>query len=322
MGLFKLSYTNHTNQDINKGILLTAKEEKIDYEESFENWLENSPDVLFDDWSSTVLWIGRQETADVGDTKKFPDLIGIDSRGNIIIVELKKDKSPREVVAQILEYASWASNLNNDSLNDIFSKYCEKRNKEKKSLLEEFKSVFYPDDDEAPTPEFNREQKMFVIAEELSSSILQVANYLRRYKINIFCIEYTVHKTGQGEIFVSTERKVGDEEFSENKPNNEVWNESIKIRDAVYEAVKSITSKDLSKIFSPVEVYKELEKKYPTVNRSTINCTLVADCVNHKSRKHYPGGQKDYYFWEGKGKYRLYNPSTDGKWNKFGEKIS
>ncbi|MCK5217549.1 MAG: hypothetical protein KAJ93_07155, partial [Methanosarcinales archaeon] len=99
----------------------------IYYEKSFENWLENSPNVLFDDEINTILWIGRQETANVGDSKKFPDLIGVDSFGNLIIVELKKDKAPRDVVAQILEYASWASSLNYDDLNDIFSKYCEIR---------------------------------------------------------------------------------------------------------------------------------------------------------------------------------------------------
>jgi hypothetical protein len=33
-------------------------------------------------------------------------LIGIDSAGDLLIVELKKGKTPREVVAQILEYAA------------------------------------------------------------------------------------------------------------------------------------------------------------------------------------------------------------------------
>ena len=53
-----------------------------------------------------------------------------------------------------------------------------------------------------------------------------------------------------------------------------------------------------------------------------VRCQLIQDCVNHSSRKHYLSGQKDYYYLEEKGKYRLYNSSTDGKWNKYGEKIS
>lgn len=321
MGLFKLSYMN---QDITKGVLITAQEEKIDYEKSFENWLENSPDVLFDEVSNTILWIGRQETADVGDSKKFPDLIGVDLYGDLIIVELKKDKAPRDVIAQILEYASWASNLNYDNLDDIFSKYCFRRNCERKSLKDEFKSIFYPDDDEEPIFEFNRKQKMFIIAEEIPSVIIQVANYLRKYKFDIFCVEYTVHKTEQNEIFVSTERIVGNEEILNNRiiGNDNRWNEDIKIRDLVYETVKSITNNDFLKKFSPADVNNKLKEKYPTINKSSVRCQLIADCVNHNSRKHYPSGQKDYYFWEEKGKFRLFNSSSDGEWNKFGEKIS
>jgi len=87
MGLFKLSAEN---QDITKGVLISAQEEKMDYEKSFENWLENSPNVLFDDESNTILWIGRQETAYVGDSKKFPDLIGVDSFGNLNIVSISE----------------------------------------------------------------------------------------------------------------------------------------------------------------------------------------------------------------------------------------
>ena len=50
--------------------------ENIDFEKDFENWLENSPSVLFDDDDkSTVLWIGRQATATVGDINKYPDLL-------------------------------------------------------------------------------------------------------------------------------------------------------------------------------------------------------------------------------------------------------
>lgn len=105
MGLYQLK---NIKNNIEEGVVEKVKPNSIDYERYFESWLENSPSLLLDDEQegNTILWIGRQVTANVGDTEKFPDLIGIDSSGDLVIVELKKGKTPREVIAQILEYAA------------------------------------------------------------------------------------------------------------------------------------------------------------------------------------------------------------------------
>ncbi len=75
MGLYMLK---NTGKDIEDGIAEKVKSDSIDYECYFESWLQNSPSLLFDDEDdgNTVLWIGRQVTASVGDVGKFPDLIG------------------------------------------------------------------------------------------------------------------------------------------------------------------------------------------------------------------------------------------------------
>ncbi len=38
-------------------------------------------------------------------------MLAMDEEGNIHIIELKKERTPREVVAQTLDYASWVQNL-------------------------------------------------------------------------------------------------------------------------------------------------------------------------------------------------------------------
>ncbi len=93
---------------------------------------------------------------------------------------------------------------------------------------------------------------MFIIAEEIPSVVVQVAQYLREYNFDIFCIKYTVHKTEQSEIVVSTERIVGNEEILNTRiiGNDNRWNEDIKIKDVVYKTVKLITNNDFSKIFA------------------------------------------------------------------------
>ena len=95
------------------------------------------------DWQTT--------SAKVEDSTIFPDLLGIDSEGNLVIVELKRDKAPREVVAQLLEYAAWANELvrrNSEIAEDYFETIGEFKGKH-------FHDVFY-EFDILETDEFHR----------------------------------------------------------------------------------------------------------------------------------------------------------------------
>ena len=38
-------------------------------------------------------------------------MLGVDKYGNTVIIELKRNKTPRETIAQLLEYASYVENL-------------------------------------------------------------------------------------------------------------------------------------------------------------------------------------------------------------------
>ena len=315
MALYKLRMAK---DDLSSGILERAKHEDVDYEKYFEDWLENSPDALLDE-EGTVLWIGRQVKANVGDTGKYPDLLGVDSVGDVIIVELKKGKAPRDVIAQILEYATWASSLDSNQLNEIAVNYFSLQDRGYESFPQAHKEVFYPDSEEEPNVKFNENQKLFIIAEEIPSIIRQVTAYLRnKHHINIFCIEYEILKSEQGEYFISTE-KIGV--FEDIGPTTTRWNEPVRVKTVIYEAVNRVTNGRNDSVFSPTDVYKELIKTYPDINRSSVSGQIIQDCVNHSSRKHYPSGQQDFYFRIDKGKFRLYDSSKDGKWDSKGEKI-
>lgn len=325
MGLYKLRMVN---DNVESGILEKVKIDSIDYEKDFENWLENSPSVLLDDEDeSTILWIGRQITASVGNRGEYPDLIGIDADGNLVIVELKKGKTPREVIAQILEYAAWGASLSYEDLNRIAQNYYSRdENMREKSLMQIFCEVFYPDSGEDINIEFNKTQKLYIVAEEISPIVRQVAIYLRnKYKVDIHCIEYKVLKTQQGEYFISTEKVVGFDDLNISRYQNRAaslrWNEPVKVKEVIIDAVNRITGGNKEAIFTVSDVYNELVKDYPDINKGTLRCHIIQNCVNHTSRKHYPSGQRDLYFLVEKGKFRLYDPEKDGKWDWQGNRI-
>ena len=105
--LWKIQNGNHLTQ---------IEDSKLNLEERLEDWIEEDISMLSDD----LLIIGRQIETDFGGKI---DLLCIDRVGDLAIVELKRDKTPREITAQTLDYASWVKDLSIDRITDIAKSY-------------------------------------------------------------------------------------------------------------------------------------------------------------------------------------------------------
>src|SRR5438270_12776446 len=81
-------------------------------EAELEKWIVQCPDILGED----LLIIGKQKSIEgVGRL----DLLAINNAGEIVIVELKRGLTPREAVAQALDYASWLNTCSTSELLEI-----------------------------------------------------------------------------------------------------------------------------------------------------------------------------------------------------------
>ena len=89
---------------------------KLNLEERLEKWLENDISIL----STDLLLIGRQITTAYNGVI---DLLCLNSKGDVVVIELKRSKTSREVTAQALDYASWVKDLSYDSINAIANQY-------------------------------------------------------------------------------------------------------------------------------------------------------------------------------------------------------
>lgn len=89
---------------------------RLDLEERIETWLADDISLI----SSDLLVIGRQVETDFGGAI---DLLCLDYTGDLVIVELKREKTPREVTAQVLDYASWARDLSNERITEVAARY-------------------------------------------------------------------------------------------------------------------------------------------------------------------------------------------------------
>jgi RecB family endonuclease NucS len=80
-------------------------------EKDLESWICKNADIL----GTKLLIIDRQgEIAGVGRL----DLLGIDESGKLTIIELKRDKTAREAVAQALDYAAWLDSETKQTIAD------------------------------------------------------------------------------------------------------------------------------------------------------------------------------------------------------------
>lgn len=166
--------------------LLEISRSKLDFEERLENWLNQDISILSDD----LLIIGRQVETDYG---KYIDLLCLNSTGDLVIVELKKNKTPREVTAQVLDYASWIKDLSHERILHIANLYLTHKNT---YLDEAFRQRF---GDELPEI-LNNSHSMLIVASEIDESTERIIKYLSdSYGVNINVAQFQYFRNGEGQ---------------------------------------------------------------------------------------------------------------------------
>ena len=170
-------------------------------EEVIERWLESNSHAILED--SGVAIIGRQVATNLGG---WIDLLGVDRVGNVVVVELKRDRTPRETIAQSLEYASFAARLDVDHLQDILRSY---QSDETVRLAEYHRRYFGSEVAEAVA--FNKDQRIVVIGQRVAREIRETAAFLLGKGIAITCVEFAFFQAEDGSRLVSQEIVVGRE---------------------------------------------------------------------------------------------------------------
>ena len=198
--------------------------EKIDFhpmdsEERLEDMIAEDISIL----DLNLLLIGRQvQTA----YYKAIDLLAMDSDGSLVVIELKRDKTPREVVAQVLDYGSWVRDLEEDEIEEIFVKFLRKYrpNLAGRTLSEEFCEKF----DAKKLPEsLNERHELVVVASELDPSTERIVDYLTdEYGVAINAVFFRCFRDGDKEylsrVWLIDPESV--EKKSEKRRTRGVWN--------------------------------------------------------------------------------------------------
>lgn len=167
---------------------------RIASEKQLESLLAADVSVI----DSDLMLIGRQVVTASGG---FIDLLALDVTGQIVVIELKRDRTPREVVAQILDYASWASTLTEVQISNIFTDFQHRHapGQLPRSLSEAFQDCFSVS--QLPEP-LNDSHRLILVASELDDSSERIINYLADHGISINAAFFRVFRDGDSEFLI------------------------------------------------------------------------------------------------------------------------
>lgn len=190
----------------------------LDLEERLETLLDQDVTIANPGW----MIIGRQVDTGFGGRV---DLLAIDAVGDLAVLELKRDQTPREVIAQVLEYGSWVVKLTAAELAPIYRRYVERFHRERgaESLDDAFCRRFgtkeLPED-------LNQDHELVVVAAQFDATSERIVEYLASvHEVAINAIFFRVFKDGDREYLARVWLRDPTEATAEpDSPANGQWN--------------------------------------------------------------------------------------------------
>jgi len=181
---------------------------------------ENIDMVCYDEESMLV--VGQQvKNAKSGRS----DLTAIDNEGNLVLIEIKRDKKDIELRSEAFEFqairyaASCATIESTDELiSNVFTPYVEKHRDEfgatELSSSEIASRVFYDFKDKNNIVNFNVHQRIILVASEFDEQTLSAVAWLNSNKVDISCYKITPYKLSDN-VFVDVKRVLPVMEYSD-----------------------------------------------------------------------------------------------------------
>lgn len=183
---------------IQDNLLVPAQRKALAREDTLQGWIAADPTLAGLD----VLVLGREVTTDSGSRI---DILTMDREGDLTIIELKRDRTPRDVVAQILDYASWVATLTTRQIHDIAVG----------NLGQRLETAFL-DRFDSPLPEtLNGNHSMVIVASEFDASSKRIVEYLaQEHGVSINTAFFNFFESN-GEQFLTTDWLMDQQQVSE-----------------------------------------------------------------------------------------------------------
>jgi len=225
----------------------------IQNESVLESILHANPQAILDE---PIFIFGRQPAVDTG----ILDLLAIDQYGNLLIIELKVGQSgsgsasEETILSQPQNYAQSLESYTYDRLDDIYQSYREDIQSQRWAIsdsavpAEDLQSAFEAVFGESLEPdEFNPDQRMVIVAEQITPRTQSNARYLLEQGINIQCIEIQRFDTEMTDHAVLATNTIVDHHLSRVRPDR-------KLNPIYPDVVRDLVERAFPELQSVVEV--------------------------------------------------------------------
>ena len=239
----------------------TFKSLKIKERKDLQEWIVNTPNVFGEE-----LLIIQKEFDGFNDTKERLDLLALDKNGNIVVIENKLDDSGRNVVWQVLKYASYCSQLTITEIKDIFGEYLKKINSTE-SMEDIFDDFFEGEDYEEKLNSDHSSQRIIMVSGDFRREVTSTVMWLLTYGLKVQCFKASVAKLRDDVIFDM-------EQIIPMKAEADYWIGIAKKKQAKIETEKDIANRHVRREAFWTEFIKEMNKH----NDSCSNITPSKDC--------------------------------------------
>jgi hypothetical protein len=153
-----------------------------------QEWVEESPSIL----GERLLIVAKEKTYFDG-TNERPDLVAIDEKGNIVVIELKRDDSGADVHWQAIKYASYWSRFSVQDVLEVYADYLMRHRQEGRSKevdAEDAKQEIIDFINQETVENINKRQRIILVSHRFSKEAISAVDWLiENYGLDVRCIQ-------------------------------------------------------------------------------------------------------------------------------------
>ena len=169
--MYKVDVANKTLKELTKATFSSLNlKERFDIQE----WIEKTPEIL----GEKLLIIAKEYPLP---NRSRLDLLAIDKKANLVIIELKRDDSGTSVDWQSIKYASYCSNFTYTEIINIYAEYLGTNEDEAELKIEDFI--------QEETEKLNDQQRIILASKEFHSDVISAVLWLRDFGVEIQCVK-------------------------------------------------------------------------------------------------------------------------------------
>ena len=158
-----------------------------------EKWVENYPELL-----GEPLLVVATEYDKFDKTSERLDILAIDKDGNLVVIELKRDDSGRNVDLQAIKYAAYCSTMRLSNLAELYKTRLERTGTTISVENAREKLLEFIENDEFE--ELSEKPRVILVSRQFRPEITASVLWLRKFGMDISCVRLSPYDIGGGEI--------------------------------------------------------------------------------------------------------------------------